>query len=130
MKRGILISAGAVAVLVAAAVAVLVLRSASATRTGGTAGGNIPAGARASVRLLVSAGGRRALTPELNAFLPQGQLFPAGTTFTATAGTWHQVGAYANVTGMLRVPGKSAVKAEIGLVRRAGRWLVTFEASQ
>jgi hypothetical protein len=127
MKRGILIAAGAIVVLTAAAAAVLALHGGTAAST---AGHEIPAGAQASVRLLLSADGHRALTPELDSFLPKGQLFPAGTTFTAKPGSWHQVGAYANVTGALRMPGKSPVKAEIGLVHRGGHWLVTSEARQ
>ncbi len=116
--------------LVIAAVAVLILHSVSAARTGKTTGGNVPASAQASIRLLLSARGRHALTPELDEILHRGELFPAGTTFTATPGTWHQARTYANVTGMLRVPGRSPVRAEIGLVHRGGHWLVTFEASQ
>jgi hypothetical protein len=129
MKRKILLAAGTVAVLLAAAAAVFALHGGTATRTGsGTTGGNIPFSALASVRLLVSPHGRQALTPELDAFLPKGQMFPPGTTFSPAPGSWHQAGAYANVTGLLRVPGQTPAVAEIGLVNRAGRWLVTFEA--
>jgi len=76
--------------------------------------------------------GRRhqALTPELNALLPKGRLFPAGTMFAAKPGSWRQAGDYANVRGVLPVPGTSPADAEIGLVQRHGRWLVTFEAGQ
>jgi hypothetical protein len=131
MRRGILIAVAAVVLLAGGVAAVFVVHRGPAARTGAsTAGHDIPASAQASVRLLVSAHGRQALTPELDAFLPKGQLFPAGTTFTATPGSWHQGGAYANVTGMLRVPGKSPAEAEIGLVHRGGHWLVTFEARQ
>jgi hypothetical protein len=61
--------------------------------------------------------------------LPHGRvrLFPAGSKFTPSASRWHQAGAYANVTGILREPGKAPMQAEIGLVDRHGRWLVTFE---
>lgn len=69
------------------------------------------------------------MTPELNIALAPGRLFPAGTTFTVQPGTWNQAGAYANVTGTLRVPGKPAASTEIGLVRRGSRWLVTFEGA-
>lgn len=89
----------------------------------------VPAGASAAMRLLVSARGRSALTPELSAVLPAGRLFPAGTTFVPKPGTWHQAGAYANLTGTLREPGHRARIAEVGLVDRHGRWLITFEAS-
>ena len=131
MKRKVLLAAGTVAVLVAAAVAVFVLHGGTATRTGsGTAEGSIPPSALASVRLLVSIHGRQALTPELDAFLPKGQLFPSGTTFIPAPGSWHQVGAYANVKGSLHVPGQASAVAEIGLVDKGGRWLVTFEAQQ
>jgi hypothetical protein len=90
---------------------------------------DVPVGAESTVRLLLSARGREALTPELNATLPHGseQLFPTGSTFTPIAGGWHQAGAFANLTGALREPGKAAAKAEVGLVDRHGRWLVTFE---
>jgi len=130
LKRVILVSLGALVALCAVAVSVFVLRSGPSTRPGATAGGNIPATARASVTLLLSARGRQALTPELAALLPDGPMFPPGTTFVAAAGTWHQAGAYANVTGMLREPGRRTVGTEIGLVRRRGRWLVTFAASR
>jgi hypothetical protein len=79
------------------------------------------------VRLLVSAAGRAALTPELNSVLRPGRLRPAGTTFAARPGSWHQAGAYANMTGALQIPGHRTGRAEIGLVRRGARWLVTFE---
>jgi hypothetical protein len=126
-----LITAAAIVVLAVAVGAVLVLHHRPIARTGPSiAGLDIPASARASVRLLVSAHGRQALTPELNAFLPKGQLFPPGTTFTVRPGSWHQEGAYANVTGVLHIPGKSGVGAKIGLVHSRGRWLVTFEAGQ
>jgi hypothetical protein len=131
MKRKILLGAGAVAVLVAAAAVVFLLHGGTPPREGSrTTGGDIPPSALASVRLLVSAHGRQALTPELDSTLPKGQLFPAGTTFGPTPGSWHRVGAYANVTGTLRVPGHAPAVAEIGLVDRGNRWLVTFEARQ
>jgi hypothetical protein len=131
VKRKILLATGAVAVLAAAAAVVFVLHGGTTARVGsGTARGDIPSRALASVRLLVSKQGRQALTQELDAFLLKGQLFPAGTTFSPRPGSWHQVGAYANVTGMLREPGQAPAVAEIGLVDRAGRWLITFEARQ
>jgi hypothetical protein len=91
----------------------------------------VPVNAESTVRLLLSARGRQALTPELNGALPHGskRLFPAGTIFTTRARAWHQTGAYANVTGLLYEPGKAPAKAEIGLVIRHGRWLVTFEGT-
>jgi hypothetical protein len=131
MKRKVLLAVGAVAVLVAAAAVAFLLHGGTTARQGSrTAGGDIPSSALASVRLLVSAHGRQALTSELDAILSKGQLFPAGATFSPTPGSWHQVGAYANVTGTLRVPGQATAVAEIGLIDRAGRWLVTFEARQ
>jgi hypothetical protein len=92
---------------------------------------SVPVGAGSAVRLLLSAKGRAALTPELDAALPDGgrRLFPAGSMFTPSTGGWHQADAYANVTGTLREPGKAPAKAEIGLVNRHGRWLVTFEGA-
>ena len=125
MKR-VLVAAGAVAVIAAAVAVVLVLHRGPAAGNGR----NIPPGAQTTVSLLVSARGRQALAPGLGAFLGKGRLFPAGTTFMARPGSWHRAGPYANVSGVLRVPGKSPVEAEIGLVRRQGRWLVTFEADR
>jgi hypothetical protein len=92
-----------------------------------SAGRPVPPGAVSAVRLLVSASGRRALTPELNSVTGHGRLFPAGTTLTAQPGSWHQAGAYANLEGVLRVPEHAPVRVEVGLVRRGARWLVTFE---
>jgi hypothetical protein len=91
----------------------------------------VPVGAESTVRLLLSARGRQALTPGLNAALPHGseRLFPAGSIFTTSAGAWHQTGAYANMTGLLHEPGKAPAKAEIGFVIRHSRWLVTFEGT-
>lgn len=131
MRRNVLI-ATAIIVVVAVGIAAVLFAHRSAVRTGAVTvpGQTIPASAQSAVKLLVSPSGRQALTPELDAYLPKGQLYPAGTMFTAWPGSWHQAGAYANVTGVLRVPGKPAIETEIGLVRRAGRWLVTFEASK
>jgi hypothetical protein len=126
MKRRFLVAAGAIAVLAIAAIVIVVLRGGSSASTGR----NIPVRAQTALRLLLSAGGHQALTPELNALLPKGRLFPAGTTFTAKSGSWRQAGNYANVRGVLRVPDTSPADAEIGLVQRHGRWLVTFEAGQ
>ena len=92
--------------------------------------GSGPTTVRTTVQLLLSARGHSALTPELNAALPTRRLFPAGTTFVPLAGTWHQAGAYANLTGVLRAPGHPPGRAEIGFVRRRGHWFVTFEAGQ
>jgi hypothetical protein len=92
--------------------------------------GAVPPQAAAAVQLLVSTRGRTALTPELDASLSPGQMFPAGTTFAVKQGSWHQAGAYANVSGTLQMPGHAPEPAEIGLVHRNGRWLVTFEAAQ
>lgn len=103
-------------------------RSSGGPAVAGTpAPGTEPAAAKETVRLLLSPRGRSALTPELNAVLPAGNLFPAGTTFTQVRGTWHQADAYANVTGLIREPGQVPRKAEIGFVHRHGHWLVTFE---
>jgi hypothetical protein len=89
-----------------------------------------PAGALSAVRLLVSDKGRKALAPALEAVIPAGRPFPAGTTFSVLPGSWQQTGIYANTTGTLREPGHAPVRAEIGLVERGGRWLVTFEATR
>jgi hypothetical protein len=131
--RKAMIAAGIAVVLVVAALgAVLVMRhrprpAAAAAVSTASSRHSDPPGAASAVRLLVSAGGRAALTPEMNATLRPGRLFPVGTTFTARSGTWHQAGAYANVSGTLRVPGQPAASAEIGLVHRGRGWLVTFE---
>ena len=94
----------------------------------GSAGNTSQAAAgNRTVQLLLSASGHQAVTPELNSLLPTGRLFPIGTTFHATPGGWHQAGAYATETGILHEPGKPPSQVEIGLVRRHGRWLITFE---
>jgi hypothetical protein len=98
-----------------------------------SAGRAVPPSATSTVQLLVSANGRRALTPELNAVTGSGQasqagqLFAAGTTFTVQPNSWHQDGAYANLAGILRIPKHAPVRVDVGLVRRGARWLVTFE---
>jgi hypothetical protein len=128
-----------VAVVVAAAVAGVLAwraatasgqRSASADAASIRAGKPVPPGALATVRLLVSAAGHQALTPELNSATEPGPLFPAGTRFTPQRDSWHQAGAFANLAGTLRVSGHSPARIEVGLVRRGARWLVTFEDSQ
>ena len=90
-----------------------------------------PPGALAAVRLLFAADGRKALTPELSSALSPGvkRLFPAGSRFSPAMRSWQQSGVYANVTGIVREPGMAPVRAEIGLVSRRGRWLVTFEGA-
>ena len=105
-------------------------RTSTAKKESVTEVGAIPPQVAAVVQLLVSTQGRTALTPELNASLPPGRMFPAGTTFTVKQGSWHQAGAYANVSGILQMPGSASESAEIGLVHRNGGWLVTFEAAQ
>lgn len=132
MTRGNVLLLAVVAMVVAAAVVVFALiadrQPGGTPRTVSTVRGAVPAGARSAVRLLLSPGGRRALTPELDAALPRGNgpLFPAGSRFTPAARGWHQAGAFASVTGTVREPGRAAEQAEIGLVYRHGRWLVTF----
>lgn len=130
----VLVIAAAVIVVAGSAASVLLLRHQEQHQGRHTAvaahlGDGVPLGAESTVRLLLSARGRHALSPELNAVLPHGssRLFPSGSTFMPGAGTWHQTGSYANVTGTLREPGKAPVRAEIGFVDRRGRWLVTFE---
>jgi hypothetical protein len=130
----VLVIAAAVIVVAGSAAGVLLLRHQAQhpgrhTAVAAHLRDGIPGSAESTVRLLLSARGRQALTPELNAVLPHGssRLFPSGSTFTPGAGTWHQAGAYANVTGTLREPGKAGARAEIGFVDRRGRWLVTFE---
>lgn len=135
-RRTTLAIAVAVIVVAGGAATVLLLRH-RAPQTGGAAAvaarvhADVPVGAGSTVRLLLSARGRQALTPELNAALPHrgGLLFPAGSTFTPNRRSWQQAGAYANVTGTLHEPGKAPVKAEIGFVNRRGKWLVTFEGT-
>jgi hypothetical protein len=122
-------------VLVAAAVAGVVLLGhgrpvTPSARAASHAGRPTPAGALSAVRLLVSDKGRKALAPALAAVIPAGRPFPAGTTFSVLPGSWQQTGIYANTTGTLREPGHAPVRAEIGLVERGGRWLVTFEATR
>jgi len=90
----------------------------------------VPATAAATARDLVSgteAEQRAALSPTLAAALPHGTLFPAGSTITLNADSWHQAGGYANATGTLFEPGASAHPVEIGFISSNGTWLVTFE---
>jgi hypothetical protein len=90
----------------------------------------VPAAAAATTKKLVSgtaAEQRAALSPSLAATLPQGTLFPAGSTVVLDNGSWHQAGDYANATGELSEPGVSAQPVEIGFMSTGGQWLVTFE---
>jgi hypothetical protein len=136
MRRGKAILAVAIAATLAVALTAALLLSrhntdgVSPAATRPPSPGSEPTAARAAVRLLLSPRGRSALTPELNAVLPAGKPFPTGTTFTQSRGTWQQAGAYANVTGIMREPGHVPSRAEIGLVKRRGHWLVTFEAAR
>jgi hypothetical protein len=134
MRRGAAFGIGAVVVLALAGVLLShALRGpaspAGASTTSAAARHPVPPAAAAAVQLLVSATGHTALTPGLAASLGQGRLFPAGTTFTVQSGSWQQTGAYANLTGTVRVPGRAPALAEVGLVRRGSRWLVTFEGA-
>jgi hypothetical protein len=141
-RLGVILAATAVVMIVVAEVVLFVRHGSAdgtahaATRTivakkkSVTEVGAVPPQAAAAVQLLASARGRTALTPELDASLPPGRMFPAGTTFTVKQGSWHQAGAYANVSGTLRMLGDAPEPAEIGLVHRNGRWLVTFEAAR
>jgi hypothetical protein len=97
------------------------------TACGSTANNSQFAAGNKTVQRLVSASGHQVVTPELNSLLPPARLFPIGTTFQATPGGWHQAGAYATETGILREPGKPPLRVEIGLVRRHDHWLATFE---
>jgi hypothetical protein len=109
MRVKVMIASGVVVVLVAGLVVALILRHGSrpvsaqapASARAASSRRSVPPAAASAIRLLVSARGRSALTPELNTALSPGRLFPAGTMFTAMPGTWHQAGAYANVTGTL-----------------------------
>jgi hypothetical protein len=90
----------------------------------------VPAMAAATARDLVSgtqAEQRAALSAALAAVLPQGTLFPAGSTITLDADSWQQAGGYANATGTLSEPGRSAQLVQIGFISSNGTWLVTFE---
>ncbi len=133
MKRGNLILTLTVAVILAVALTSVLLLSRHKASNASPAArtplhGTEPPAAQEALRLLLSPRGRSALTPELNAVLPAGTLFPAGTSFRQARGTWHQAGAYANVTGLIREPWQAPRKAEIGFVHRRNHWLVTFEA--
>jgi hypothetical protein len=110
-----------------AVVAAILIHQNTTTGAASSSPDSEPPAAAAAIRLLLSPHGRTALTPELSAVLPAGQLFPAGTTFAMASGTWHQSGAYANVTGTISEPGQPRRQAEIGLVLRHGHWLITFE---
>jgi hypothetical protein len=90
----------------------------------------VPAAAAATAQRLVSgtaAEQRAALSPSLAASLPQGTLFPAGSTLTLDGDSWHQAGDYANATGNLSEPGASTQSVEIGFINTGGQWRVTFE---
>ena len=90
----------------------------------------VPASAAATARRLVSgseAEQHAAVSPALAAVLPQGAMFPAGSTIALKAGSWHQAGGYANATGTLSEPGKSPQPVELGFASSTGTWLVTFE---
>lgn len=132
-RRGVLIAVAVVlAVLAAGTTAFLLQRSAPSTQATSSQakGSETPTLAITTIRRLTSASAsaqRSALTPELNSVLPPGRLFPAGTIFTPRSDSWHQSGAYANVTGTIREPGRPAGQVEIGLVLRHGQWFVTFE---
>jgi hypothetical protein len=130
MRKKIIIAAGAVTFAAICVVAVLIVWHGSRVsgRPVASAQGQAPPGAAAAVRLLISAAGRTALTPELNSVLGHGRLFPPGTSFAPDPASWHQAGAYGNLTGMLRIPGRAPHLAEVGLVHRGSHWLVTFEA--
>jgi hypothetical protein len=134
-RTKILAAVGAVAVLVVAGVFVWrsflhsPQRGISATAAKVGPGRPVPPGAEAAVRLLASAAGRRALTPELKSLIRPGLLFPPGTTFAVQPDSWHQTGAYANLSGTLQIPKRVPVRVEVGLVRRDARWLVTFEGA-
>lgn len=89
-----------------------------------------PVPAAATARRLVSgtpAQQRAALSSSMAAVLPQGTLFPAGSTVTLDSDGWHQAGDYANALGTLSEPGVSVQPVEIGFVGVGGQWLVTFE---
>ncbi len=87
MKRKILLASGAVIVLVAAAAVVFLLRGGTTAQEGSSiAGGDIPSSALASVRLMVSAHGRQALTPELDATLPKGSCSQPGQSLAPRQG--------------------------------------------
>lgn len=91
---------------------------------------SMPAAAATTCRQLVSGTAtqqRGALTPELASTVPGGALFPPGSHLALDATSWHDTGAYANVTGVLSAVGQPNQHVEIGLVQRDGRWLVTFE---
>lgn len=134
MRQRIMIAAAIGVAAVAAVAGLLAWRYAgsapgvpSASALSASAGRPVPPGALSTARLLVSPAGRQALTPELSSATAPGLLFPAGTGFTAQPGSWHQAGAYASLTGTLRIPGHAPARVEVGLVRRGARWLVTFE---
>jgi hypothetical protein len=130
MRRRALFIAVALVVVLGAGAAVLAADRHSG-RASAVSGAGAPPTAIAAIRQLTSASAavqRKAVTPELGSVLPVGRLFPPGTKFTPNPHGWQQSGAYAHITGTLREPGHAPTPAEIGLVRRGDRWLVTFEA--
>lgn len=131
-RRGVFVAAVVLVLLAAGGIAAaLLLHRGSAADAGPPpVTGGAPRPALDTIERLTSArvaAQRNAVTPELASLLPPGRLFPKGTSFTPIPHGWHRSGAYANIIGVLREPGRSATRAEIGLVLRQGHWLVTFE---
>jgi hypothetical protein len=93
----------------------------------------IPDGAADAARRLVAGSvleQHAVLAPALAATLPEGALFPTGSTLALDANSWRRSGDYANARGTLSEPGKAPAHAVIGFVadaRHTGGWLVTFE---
>jgi len=126
----VVIAVGAIGVLHLIGGAPAMVAPGAAYRAVYGTGRPVPATAATTARDLVTgteAQQRAALSPALAAVLPQGSLFPAGSTIALNANSWHQAGGYANATGTLSEPGASAQSVEIGFISSNGTWLVTFE---
>jgi hypothetical protein len=69
---------------------------------------------------------RRAIAAALSKVLPAGRLLPRGSQLQLDARGWRETGRFADSTGVLRVPGRGANRVEVGFIRTAGGWRVTF----
>jgi hypothetical protein len=97
----------------------------AAKRTPGIA---VPAAAQTVATQLASPDGATAdgaLTPAAAAAAGAGPLFPAGSTLTLDADSWHQSGRFANATATVKTGAKTSTY-EIGFLKTPSGWRVTF----
>jgi hypothetical protein len=72
-----------------------------------------------------SATERSALAPDASAALPAGRVLPIGSNVRLT-GPWHQQGAFANSLARVTSRAGTSRAYELGFMRVAKRWLITF----